>query len=130
MIQMTTSEKIECKSPKKYYECHITIEATPGCRHFIQLQVERLKWKFSAIDGDIILGDGTKFYATRHFNHRLESTEVLDHLFEAARHLESQKIKVIRKKIELVIYDDRSSKVKPCNGGCLECHLDDLKTIG
>ena len=110
----------------KYYECHITIEAAPEDKEKIKSIVEQLKWKFSAIEGDIVLGNGVKYYATMHYNYRLSETEVLSILHGTADTIETW-FKVVRRKVELVIYDDRSSKVKPCNGGCIECHLDDLK---
>jgi len=106
-----------------YYECHITLE---GNSNEIKTHVEELKWKFSSISGDIILGDGVKCYATRHFNTKLSFTKVFEKLMDTAYELENKGIKVIRRKVEHVLYDDRSVKVN-CNGGCIECHLDDLK---
>jgi len=114
---------------KTYYECHITLEGKPVHKENTSRQVEQLGWKFSAIEGDIVLGGGTKWYATRHFNSRKYSVEdVLHFLHSTADLLTTYKtLKVIRRKIELVLFDSRSSQVDACNGGCIECHLDDLK---
>lgn len=111
------------KKIKQYYECHVTML---GNKEDIQPHVLKKKWKFSAIDGDPTLGNGIKCYATRHFNAKLEPEVILNKLMNVADYLETQeKIEVIRRKIELVIYDDRSSTVR-CSGGCVECHCDDL----
>lgn len=41
---------------KAYYECHITIESANKDK--TKQAVEVLGWKFSAIDGDPVLGTG------------------------------------------------------------------------
>jgi hypothetical protein len=92
----------------------------------IRPHVEKLKWRFSAIDGDILLGDGLKCYATRMFNSKLPTKEVLDALHSVTQELTDSGCNVVRRKVEMVIYDDRSIKVN-CTGGCIECHLDDMK---
>lgn len=91
----------------------------------IRPEVEKRKWKFSCIDGDPVLGDGLKCYATRLFSRRLDQQAVLQQLMTIADELAQLGITVLRRKIELVIFDDRSSTVR-CTGGCVECHLDDL----
>lgn len=108
---------------KEYYECHVTMLGDPDK---IRPEVEANKWKFSAIDGDPVLGEGIKCYATRMFNIRMEESVVLRHLMNVAEYLSGRGCKVLRRKVERVIYDDRSSMVK-CTGACPECHIDDYE---
>jgi hypothetical protein len=108
-----------------YYECHITLM---GDAETIRPEVERRKWKFSVIDGDPVLGEGIKCYATRLFNRKYFSNEVQRELFRVASELKKLGFTVLRRKIEYVIFDDRSTRVN-CVGGCVECHLDDLQII-
>jgi hypothetical protein len=115
---------------KTYYECHITIEAREPLRGYVRSCVEALGWKFSAIDGDIVMGDGVKMYATRHYNARHSEEAIVAVLMSVADQLQAKGLGITRRKVERVIFDDRSSKVKPCDGGCIECHLDDLPDAG
>jgi hypothetical protein len=101
-----------------YYEAHITMM---GERDQVQLLVEGLGWKFSCIDGDPVLGAGVKCYATHFMNpRRFTRSEAINDLNIVADKLESMGAIVTRRKIEEVIYDDRSDKVN-CNGMCPEC---------
>jgi hypothetical protein len=105
-----------------YFECHVTMLGNPV---EIRPVVESLKWKFSVIDGDPVLGEGIKCYATRLFNKKLGTEDVTKNLLRTAEALECQGFVVLRRKVELVIFDDRSAKIR-CTGGCAACHLDDL----
>lgn len=110
---------------KQYYECHVTMD---GDKELCEIACNDIGWKFSAIDGDPVLGKGVKCYATKHFNYKLEEEVVLEILKQAAEEIHLMGIKVTRRKVERVLFDDRSSAVKldACNGACPECHLDDL----
>ncbi len=103
---------------KQYYECHITML---GDSVVLKALVKtHTNWKFSAIDGDPTLGAGIKCYATRHFNAKFPDETVLKFLHETADILEAAGANVIRRKVERVLYDDRSSTVRlgSCNGAC------------
>lgn len=111
---------------KQYYECHITMEGDPKILRPI---VEATKWKFSAIHDDIILGEGLKCYATRHFNVRMGDRRVMESLQATAQSMQQQGARVLRRKIERVLYDDRIDNVGECNGACPGCHTDDYRSV-
>lgn len=92
---------------KEYYECHITMLA----RDFAvaEMVTKTTGWTFSKIDGDPDLGEGVKCYATKHFNcDRMTKEEVIGALNDAAHLIACSMIEVIRRKVERVIYDDRT----------------------
>lgn len=99
---------------KEYYECHITMDASRPAwpeglgRMGLTRMVEDMGWSFSAINGDPDLGPGLKCYATRQFNTKHPKEDVIKWLDEAAKVLYNNKITVLRRKVELVIHDDRS----------------------
>lgn len=93
----------------EYYECHITMDPLPALGLGIQEAFEQVGWLYSCIDGDPELGKGVKCYATRHFNSKKYTVAKLkvklDNTAEKIHKLCAAKI--IRKKIELVVYDTR-----------------------
>ena len=107
----------------QYYEAHITMKGDPAV---IRQLVEDTNWKFSSIDGDINLGDGIKCYATTQFNKKLGDEKIIDLLKGTAAFLKMRGVEILRRKVEIVIYDDRSSKVGACLGeGCGVCHTEE-----
>lgn len=89
-----------------YYEVHITMETDPVRA---RAAVEGLGWTFSCIDGDPVLGRGIKCYATTFYKARKEVPAVQAELDDAAQRLRDAGCHVIRKKIELVVFDERLS---------------------
>lgn len=90
---------------KQYYECHITMMGDPTT---IAKATDVMGWKFSKIDGDPDLGAGIKCYATHQFNGKYTKEFILDVLNETAAEIENFSMcQILRKKIELVIYDER-----------------------
>lgn len=103
-----------------YYEAHVTMEFA-GVLDMAKADVEKLGWKFSCIDGDAVLGPGSKIYATRIFKEAIGGARVMDALVSCAEAL-APKYKVVRRKIELVIFDDRSTKTSAlCEENCAVC---------
>lgn len=92
------------RSRPVYYELHVTLEAAKQDWPRLKADVENLGWKFSAIDGDPILGPGVKCYATKHLH---QSPEVWPESIvrRAALALKQWGWTVTREKVELVLYD-------------------------
>lgn len=108
----------------QYYEAHITMQSDAIYRDNIRRFVEKNKWKFSAIDGDINFGDGVKCYATRQFKQSRSAEDLIEELKNMAVRCSTLRgVKILRRKIECVIYDDRSSKVmfEGCSEDCATC---------
>ncbi len=93
---------------KPYYECHVTFLQLDTNQGAAERIVNGIGWTFSAIDNDIILGTGVKMYATRHFNTKHTEEEIKLELTKAATLLKEAGLDVVRRKIELVLFDDRS----------------------
>lgn len=89
---------------KPYYECHITVLGTPES---IQPNVESLGWTFSCINGDPDLGTEVKCYATRHYNCSKSLVVVKAEVLGTTGLLRDMGCKVLRSKIEKVLYDMR-----------------------
>lgn len=93
-----------------------------GDAGLIEPVVLELGWKFSKIDGDPNLGDGVKCYATIQLNKKIGVKSAVQRLMGTAEAISNgcPSVQVLRRKIELVIFDDRS-KLVPCTGACVEC---------
>jgi hypothetical protein len=95
---------------RKYFECHITFLGTKEDKKLIE---KDLKWKFSIIDGDPVLGAGVKCYATKHYPWHKNSEDVKEEVLEVGKKLRDLNKKVLRKKIEMVIWDTKqNSEIK------------------
>jgi hypothetical protein len=115
-------------STNKYYEAHITMSGDSA--DYVETYVKNRKWKFSKIDGDANLGTGVKCYATKQYNGNKDRDEILADLHLTANVL-SQHCTILRRKIELVIYDDRSNTVRfNCDGSCPECNTSHCSSVG
>lgn len=97
---------------KEYYECHITVADTEfSSSILIEEAIKRQKWKFSAIADDPDLGDGIRYYATRHFPRRIEKNDLIFEMNRVSALIrEFSQGRILRKKIELIIYDDKPRK--------------------
>ncbi len=94
---------------KKYYECHITIQHSYDCKELLRIQdeIEDMNWKYSVIDGDPTLGDDCFCYATAHMPMRFGLEKVIEAMKKVTSSLQNKKMRVIRQKVELVVYDER-----------------------
>jgi hypothetical protein len=90
-----------------YWECHITIGVSPlGSRAL----AEALGWKYSCIDNDPDLGEGFKEYATRHASTAVPFQDVVDALNRTSAIFKDMGFKVLRQKVELVMYDTKGKE--------------------
>lgn len=102
---------------KTYYEAHVTMT---GDKNALKRATEDCGWRFSAIDGDANLGDGVKLYATTQMNSKIGDAAAIKKMSVMAETLRASGANVIREKVEVVIYDTRSSKVNACDD-CAAC---------
>ncbi len=94
------------KDAKAYWELHVTMEGLPRT---LKQKVESVGWKFSAIDGDPILGAGVKCYATSHLNKKVPLEAAIALLTETGSALRKIGCNVTREKVESVDFDRRYS---------------------
>jgi len=85
---------------KPYHELHITYLGEPA--------PEVKGWSQSTIEGDIILGEGPKRYLTHHASGSAPQVVLIDDMERIANDLRALGRKVLRTKVELVLYDRRT----------------------
>lgn len=87
-----------------HYECHITVEITKdkAIRTAWEVLADRCGWKTSCIDGDPLLGAKSHFYFTRHSKNFMYLFDQMNEFSEMIN------AKIIRKKIELIVYDTKT----------------------
>jgi hypothetical protein len=85
---------------RPYYELHIT--------YLGEEAAEIDGWKPSTIDGDIILGEGPKRYLTHHSSGTTPQVVLIKDMERVADDLRASGRRVLRTKIELVVYDQRT----------------------
>lgn len=91
---------------KQYYECHVTLDRPEGSGvEALKEVIEAEGWKFSAIEGDPILGDGVKCYSTIHYSVNRSFASVRGLLYAHASALRAHGFTVKREKVELVMWD-------------------------
>lgn len=90
-----------------YYEIHITASTKDG--ETATIVAKQLGWKTSEIARDPLLGEDTFFYLTTHRSH--VETSMAD-MNLCAKILEANGVKVLRMKIEHVIFDTKKKLIK------------------
>lgn len=86
-----------------YYECHITMSCPPPLGKVLNA------WSYSEITGDIVLGKQNWCYFTRHIHASTPVHSVIEVLNEACDYLIKTGATVIRRKVELVLHDEKSA---------------------
>jgi hypothetical protein len=87
---------------KGKYEAHIT--CTRMNLESVKLIADQWQWKTSEIARDIVLGDDTYYYLTKHFD---SVQSALDTMLLVNKELIRSHCNVVRNKIELVVHDVR-----------------------
>jgi hypothetical protein len=102
---------------KTYYECHITMLGDP---EVLKPAVIGIGWTYSAIDNDANLGPGMKQYATKQINTKIGLEATIKTVLNAGADMRDRGAEVLREKVEEVLFDTRSSKVRACDD-CASC---------
>lgn len=84
------------------FECHITVALAD--REIAQEIADAQHWSTSEIERDPVLGKASYFYLTTHAR---EFKELWDRMERAEDELSFRDIKVIRSKIEAILYDTK-----------------------
>lgn len=90
-----------------YWELHITLGLHPVSAKPL---IEALAWKFSCINGDPDLGGGPREYATHHGSPNAPIEGIIHELNRVAGILKEAGFNVIRRKVELVMYDTKGKE--------------------
>lgn len=93
---------------KPDYECHITVEADESLTNFLEMEGRTTGWKTSFIAGDPDLGQGNRFFFTKHYSSLEDAKGGTERLARDLARNEGVGLKVVRKKIEHVLMDSRS----------------------
>lgn len=99
----------------KKYECHVTVSKPSSPKQFKDLEslAEMLKWKTSYIMNDPILGQKPYFYFTKYSTSIKKLHTEIVYLTDLLECEHCVNTKVIRAKIEQIIYDKKARvKVK------------------
>lgn len=85
------------------YECHITVDTKHA--ELAAMLAGGGHWKTSEIARDPVLGDKNFFYLTTHMDCVFKMREKMDLMVSS---LQYAGIPVLRKKIELIVFDERT----------------------
>lgn len=84
-----------------HYECHVTLN--PEHRAAVEAIAKVHKFKTSALVGDEVMGDDKLLYCTTHDSDFIRIVRRMDDLIKAL----PKEIKVLRKKVEEILIDER-----------------------
>lgn len=98
-------KRLELDLQPESYECHITVSVADAA--MATGVATSGGWKTSEIARDPVLGDDTHFYLTCHAT---DYTFILGKMKTAVGVLQSSGVKVIREKIERIVYDTKGKK--------------------
>lgn len=90
-----------------YYEAHITMDVIPDLAA-LQIMLSSYAWHYSCIDGDEVMGKHKLHYATRSFDGGWALEDVKAAVNAMAGMLLEHRCRVIRRKVEMVVWDERT----------------------
>jgi hypothetical protein len=99
-------ERLEHDLTPESYECHITVSVKDA--ELATHVAKRFNCKTSEIARDPVLGDDTFFYLTFHTTDYVQALGKMETVCIQLQ--EVQKVNVIRKKIEKIVYDTKGKK--------------------